>query len=167
MYHHTRKIVSVTDWTALKPNDRVIIRYEGGKEQIAFVDEISPSGDIVWIKSVSLAERKLVHASDCLELAFFHDEVPLPQADRLSRGPQASQSEQASSLPEAIKHDAGGTRRNAGRGVRAAAFLGPLTNESGLRSLSQLVRTGLDERRRPPSPLIDDQSTRSPQLKPS
>lgn len=69
--HHCPAIaeqLEVTNWAALCAEDLVAVRYSSGEKRIAIVDDVSNKGEVVWIRDMEMAERKLVHRSDAVRI---------------------------------------------------------------------------------------------------
>ncbi|WP_156524855.1 hypothetical protein [Paenarthrobacter nicotinovorans] len=61
-------IMLVQDRGELAPGDKVLLRYPSGIQCIETIDDLTPSGDVIWTISHYFHERKMVLETDPVEI---------------------------------------------------------------------------------------------------
>lgn len=77
--------VRVRDWSALRPDDRILIEELSGGQQAGAVDQVSDADDVLWICYSELNSRKLVHAAEVAGITCRAAEFEAPRLAALLR----------------------------------------------------------------------------------
>lgn len=80
----------IRDWTALRPGDRILIDELSGHQQPGIVDEISESGEVLWIRYSQLNSRRLIHAAEIAGITCRAADIETPRLAALVRIPSNS-----------------------------------------------------------------------------
>lgn len=59
---------SVQNWAALRPGDNILLSRKPGTTEAGTVDDVSLDGDIIWLRQYAASTRRLIHATDFVEI---------------------------------------------------------------------------------------------------
>jgi hypothetical protein len=98
--HKHPELTSVRNWTALRTGDRVLIEETSGGQRTGFIDEISLSGNVLWIRYSALNSRQLIHKTEVADIKCRPEEI---NTARLAALLQPSAKAAATAVPESIR----------------------------------------------------------------
>lgn len=98
--HKHPELTSVRNWTALRTGDRVQIEETSGNQRTGFIDEISLTGNVLWIRYSALNSRQLIHKTEVADLKCRPEEIDTARLAALLQPPAKTA---ATTVPDAIR----------------------------------------------------------------
>lgn len=71
--------VRIHDWRVLRPGDRILIEELSGHQLVGVVDQVSGTGDVLWIRYSGLNSRRLLHAAEIAGITCRADQFEPPK----------------------------------------------------------------------------------------